>query len=91
MIFLFIISAALGYFLAHFLSGGKAGQEGILKSVIFTAGAYKVHLHHWFISVIILAILFIVQYYNNFIYGFLTGIIIQGLTYKDFYKIIYKK
>lgn len=54
-------------------------------------GKYTIHLHHRFIAIIIFIGLIIIQYHNNFIYGLLSGIIIQGLTYNDFYKIIYRK
>ena len=86
-----IIGIFLGYLVASFLSGKKAGQKGIFKSLIIKTKQYKLHLHHWIISLIILIILLIFKYYNNFIYGILIGIFIQGLTYKDFYKIYHNR
>ena len=44
------------------------------------------HLHHWFISFILLSIIFYVNNDNSFCYileGFFISLIIHGLLYKD--------
>jgi len=87
----FIIGFVLGFFLAYLFSGKKSGQKGILKPLIIFTKKYNFHIHHWIISVIILIILIAFKYYDWFFYGILIGIFIQGLTYKDFYKIISNK
>ncbi|MFA5953564.1 MAG: hypothetical protein WC812_03150 [Candidatus Pacearchaeota archaeon] len=86
----FIIGFVLGFIFAYLLSGKKSGEKGILGSLKFNFKNYKIHIHHWIISLAILIILIAFKYYNYFIYGILIGIFVQGLTYKDFYKIIYK-
>lgn len=75
---------------SFFLSGQETGAKGKLKSWKFFIKNYTIHLHHWFLFSIILTILWILNLKNSFIFGLLTGAIIEGLTYKDFYKIIYK-
>lgn len=80
----------IGFSVAFFLSGQETGAKGKLKSWKFFIKNYTIHLHHWFLFSIILTILWILNLKNSFIFGLLTGAIIEGLTYKDFYKIIYK-
>lgn len=85
-----IVAIFFGYFIAKFLSGKTEGAPGKFGSLIFTVNDYTIHLHHWFIATIILIFLIKIKYHNTFILSFLFGIILQGLNYRDFYKIIYK-
>jgi len=87
----FIISAIVGFATAKIFSGKKEGKQGRIKPLQFQTKKYTTHIHHWLLGTIILGILLIFNYYNEIIFGFILGIILQGLTYKDFYKIIYKK
>lgn len=86
-----IVNIFVGYFIAWFFAGSKKGEQREFKSLKFPIRNYKIHLHHWFISSIFLITLLILNFYNDIIYGLLIGLIIQGLTYKDFYKIIKRK
>ncbi len=79
-----------GYLVAAFFSGEKEGRRGKFGSLIFKRKNYVIHLHHWFIAGIGLAILLSFNFYNDFIFGLLIGIVVQGLTYKDFYRLIYR-
>lgn len=87
---LFIVSTILGFLTAKFCAGRSSGKQGRFKSLIFRIRKYKIHIHHWFFSVIILLVLVAADFYQPLIYGILIGIIIQGLTYKNFYKIVYR-
>lgn len=87
----FIDTAILGYALARFVGGKKAGERGKLPSLTFRKKNHIIHLHHWFISFVVIVMLFAVGLYSNTVYGFLTGLVAQGLTYGDFYKVVYKK
>lgn len=80
-----------GYLVANFLAGKKEGEEGIIKSIRFRAGEFIIHLHHWLLGIFFLIIFTYFGWYNSVVYGFVIGIILQGFTYKDFYKVIYKK
>lgn len=92
MIFLIILCGIIiGFYITKMLSGKREGEEGIIHSFQFDIGKYHVHLHHWIIAIIILTILLIIGYYHDLVYGILIGLLIQGLTYRDFYKIIFPR
>lgn len=80
-----------GFVVAKLVSGKKEGEEGLLPSLIFRVGRYMIHLHHWLMALVAGIILWILGVENGFVYGFLLGILIQGLQYKDFLKIIYPR
>jgi len=84
---IFLIGFILGFIIAYIFSGKKEGKK---PRLILKTNKYNYHLHHWIIFLLILIILLIVRYYNDMIYGIIIGIIFQGLTYRDFYKIITK-
>ena len=81
------LGVLLGYLLPR-LFGRK------IPSVLFNIGSWKLHFHHWFIGI---GILISALYYNflpfpQFSYGFLGGLIFQGITcYPDWHKIIIRK
>ena len=91
MSFLIMPGIIIGFVIAQFFSGKKEGVQGRIKSLKIVVGKYFIHLHHWLLFLIILSILIILNYDNTFVYGIVIGIIFQGLTYSDFYKIIYRK
>ena len=88
-----IIFVFIGFLLAKLLDGKREREreQGIVKSLKFKLNNYIIHIHHWLCALIILLILFFINYFNEAVYGFLIGLIIQGLTYRDFYQIIYRK
>lgn len=49
-----------------------------LKCNQIDSGSFKLHLHHWFIS---LTILFIIDYYKIKINSFIKGIIMSGVIH----------
>ena len=55
--------------------------------IIIPFGEYAIHIHHWIIS-FFFSIYF--MYKNNYLLGFFLGLLLQGLTYSDSYKIICK-
>jgi hypothetical protein len=82
----------LGYFLSKFLAGKKAGEQGIIKSIIISFKTWKIHLHHWFLSSIVLSFyVFDFLHLHQFILGFLCGALIQGLNYPDWYRILIRE
>ena len=57
---------------------------------------YIIHVHHWLYGGFLIVGLhhFFQSHpwpHQIVIYGFLVGIVIQGLTYRDFYRIVYKE
>ncbi len=87
----FFIFGFIGFLVAKFFSGKKEGQQGRLKSLKFRIGNYTLHFHHYLIALALMMSLSLVGYYNNSVFGLLTGIAVQGFTYKDFHRIIYKE
>jgi len=80
----------LGYFTARFLAGKKTGQPGVIKSLTFRISDYRIHLHHWLLSSVVLVFVFFFNlFYSQFFYGLLGGCIIHGVfNYSDWKKIL---
>ncbi|NMB92296.1 MAG: hypothetical protein GYA31_01575 [Parcubacteria group bacterium] len=78
-------------FLFWKIFAGKYEGDRLERSLRFLIKNYYIHLHHWLWSVILLVILFSLHIKIPFLYGILIGSIIQGLTYKDWYVIVYHK
>lgn len=85
-----ILTAAAGYLITDYLAGDYEGHPGKLKSVRIRVKQYILHVHHWLSASFALYVLPSDAAHKTLIEAFLVGIIIQGLTYKDFYKVIYK-
>lgn len=77
-----------GYFAAHFFASDKTAgpNRANIPSLVFHMGAWRVHLHHW---LVFLGIFIIAAIANFFVvtplvfYGFLGGVIVQGVLYYD--------
>jgi len=84
-----------GYFFGKFIAGKKPGQKGLVKPIVLSFGNYKLHLHHWLISLGILISNFIISFYlpfHQFSLSFLSGLLIQGiLCYPDWHKVIIRE
>lgn len=83
--------AIFGYFLFEFLSGEKTGLPGKIKSAAFNIGNRKVHLHHWLygLGILIPAIWYQFLPFPQFSYGFLGGMIFQGIScYHDWHRVL---
>ena len=89
-IVLFFVSAIAGYFVQKLISGKYEGDK-IERSLRLSTGGYYIHIHHWiYYSVFILG-MYLFNFYSPIVYGLFIGGIIQGLTYRDRFIIIYKK
>ena len=78
------ISMMSGYFMARFLAGSKTNARGRIPSLRFCFKTYKVHLHHWFIGLSVLVLTLMLHFFvgtPHVFYGFLSGIIVQGVVY----------
>ena len=77
------------------LSGRTAGKQGIVKSIIIPWRNYQLHLHHWFLALIIGGVCVVKGFYilaPEVSYGFLSAIIFQGIyCYGDWYRIVKRK
>jgi hypothetical protein len=88
----FYLGVAISYFCAYFFAGRETYQPGILPSLIFDFETFRMHLHHWLVSLLFLIFLvlplFIKQKINTplflFVFGFSLGLTAQGiLSYSD--------
>ena len=84
----------LGYILPKIMAGKKAGQAGVIKSIILPIGKHRLHVHHWLYGFGILTSVFLFNFsipWPQFSIGFLGGFIFQGIfSYPDWYKIFHK-
>jgi len=87
----FSIAIIAGFLMAKFFSAKKTGQRGHFKSIRFRIGENILHIHHWLYSCVALLVMWQIDFYNNFIYGFFIGVAVQGLMYKDFYYVFYNE
>lgn len=89
--FVMIPGIIAGFCVATLLAGRTEGEQGLLKSIRFGVKDYTLHLHHWFMASIALSVLFFVDYQNDAVYGGLLGLVIQGLRYRDYYRILFRQ
>jgi len=88
----FTMGIVVGYFLCKifcilFVHNGK------IDSIFLDYGKWKVHLHHWIIGIIILAIVWVIDYFYlpAFFAGAVCGMIMQDIyDYNDWHKVIVK-
>ncbi|MEK7631496.1 MAG: hypothetical protein AAB445_01335 [Patescibacteria group bacterium] len=80
----------VSFFFWKYVSGKSAGEQGRMRSLRFTFGRYTFWLHHWLYCSIAIVALLSVGVYHPLVYGFLLGGVIQGLTYKDFYYVVFQ-
>ena len=77
------------------LSGRTDDKQGIVRSIIIPWRNYQLHLHHWFLALIIGGVFVVKGCYilaPEVSYGFLSAIIFQGIySYEDWYRIIKRK
>ncbi len=86
----FLATIIPGFFFAKLLSGKGTGQPARFGSLRFRIKTYTIHVHHWFWALGLIGLLRLIQFNYSFVYGLLSGVAAQGLTYTDFYKLIYK-
>lgn len=70
-----------GYFLGKFFGGKYDGYQRI-KSILINIGQYRLHIHHWILSLIVgivAATYNLFPFFPQFCFGFLGGLIIQEI------------
>jgi hypothetical protein len=90
LMILILVGAIAGYLVAEYLAGKDEGDCGKVKSLRIKVKEYVLHVHHWLCASVALVVLPPDVGNKTVIEAFLVGIIIQGLTYRDFYKVVYK-
>lgn len=88
------LGVLIGYIGALALSGKETGKEGIVRSIKFDLGQYRLHLHHWVISMSVIPLA--VHYHMAFLsdqlmIGIMGGLAFQGIAcYKDWHHVIFR-
>jgi len=90
--FSFTMGIAIGYglcklFCIFFLHNGRVDK------VFLDFGKWRVHLHHWIMGIILLAVVWYIDHYYlpAFFAGVICGIIIQDIyDYNDWHKVLVK-
>ena len=90
--FSFTMGIVIGYILCrlfcHFFV-----HNGRIDSIFLDYGKWKIHLHHWIMGIVVLAIVWVIDYLYlpAFFAGVVCGVIIQDIyDYNDWHKIIVK-
>jgi hypothetical protein len=98
LIFLGVLSYKIWFpaFIAtKYLSGRKDGKQGIVRSIVIPWRDYHLHLHHWFLALIVGGVLALTGYHvltPELSYGAVAAIVFQGIyCYEDWYRIIERK
>ena len=69
-------------------------HNGKVDTIFVDFGNWRIHLHHWIMGLMLLAIVWVIDYYYlpALFAGFICGIIIQDIyDYNDWHKVISKK
>lgn len=87
----------IGFVIAKISSGKTEGEKGIIPSIIIRKNIadYKliIHYYHWLFS-FLLILVFVLLFNKVFdltlylLITFFTGVMIQGLTYKDSFDVL---
>lgn len=85
----FFVSTVIGFLFWKFFAGKYEGDK-LERSLRPHIGTYRVHIHHWMWSSVILVIFILAKVYNPIFLGLLMGSIFQGLLYRDRFVFIYR-
>jgi len=89
---LFTMGIVIGYVLCKLFCNIFV-KNGKIDSVFIDYGRWKIHLHHWIMGIMILAIVWVIDYLYlpAFFAGVVCGVIMQDIyDYNDWYKVILK-
>jgi hypothetical protein len=85
----------IAFAITKYLSGRTDGKQGIVRSIIIPWRNYELHLHHWFLALVIGGVFAAKSFYiltPEAFYGSLCAIIFQGIyCYKDWHRIMKRK
>jgi len=88
------ISLIAGYLISFLFAGKQTKMRGRVPSLAFRFKQYRIHLHHWLVFSHVLALTLILHFFVAsplLFYGFLSGIVAQGIVhYEDWYSIVQK-
>jgi len=86
------VSILMGYIIAFLFAGSRTKKQGRVPSLAFRFKQYRIHIHHWLVFLSILVVAAILQFFlvtPLLFYGFLGGIVAQGVFhYEDWRTVI---
>ncbi|MFO8009383.1 MAG: hypothetical protein R6U89_01080 [Dehalococcoidia bacterium] len=88
----FVGSWILGIAAGKFGGGKSEGERGRIRSIIIPLGKWKVHCHHWLVSLGLIGFSSAYGYHlmsAHITYGILGGLAFHGIySYHDWYKVV---
>jgi hypothetical protein len=70
---------------------GRFEGDRLERSLRIPIGRYYLHLHHWLYCLGIMGVLYSCDLAGPATTGFLSGSVVQGLTYRDWYLLVYDR
>ena len=93
--YLSYLSLLVGFIIAKYGGGKHSGKPGRVKSIIIHWQQYRLHMHHWVIAFLMGLVCALQGFYvitPQFFYGFLGGLVFQGIyCYDDWHRIIVRR
>lgn len=86
----FSAAACIGILFWNAIAGKFEGDR-LERSLRIPLGRYCLHLHHWVYCLGLIALLYCADSTGPYACGFLAGSVLQGLTYRDWYLVLYEK
>jgi hypothetical protein len=90
--FLLAVGLFLGYLTCKFFSKNFI-EKGKVDCIFIDCGKWKIHMHHWILGALVLAIVWVIDYFYlpKFFIGVVGGIIAQDIyDFNDWHQIIVK-
>jgi hypothetical protein len=87
---LFAAGGAAGIVFWNVIAGRFEGDR-LERSLRIPVGRYYFHVHHWCYCLGLMALLYSYGVAGPAVCGFLSGSVVQGLTYRDWYLLVYDR
>ena len=86
----FVAAGAAGIVFWNAIAGRFEGDR-LERSPRIPFGRFCLHIHHWLYCLGLMAVLYSYDVAGPGVCGFLSGSVAQGLTYRDWYLLVYDK
>lgn len=86
----FLIAGVIGVVFWNVIAGRFEGHRPE-RSLRIPIGGYYCHVHHWIYCLALMAVAWFTPIWGPWACGLLVGSILQGLTYRDRFLVVYEK
>ena len=86
----FLVALFFGVLFWSVIAGRFEGDR-LERSLRIPLGCYYLHVHHWLYCLGAMGGLYLLDLDHPWAYGLLSGSVMQGLTYRDWYLLLYRK